>query len=735
MFLRRTTVTSHGRRYEYMHLVEAYRRESDGRPTHRLIANLGPFNDRTFENISLALNASKDLRRVVVAPMANRAHPPKPTANLRYLDVAVVLDLWREWGLDKLLGEIMPKGDAVVGYSEVIAALTIQRCVEPDSKLAATRWFPHTAMPELLGISPAQFNNTRVHRALDELERVTVTLMGRLPEHYQSQRPAFATLFLDVTDTWFVGHGPKMAERAKTKEGISARKIGIVLLCSERGYPLRWEVVPGRRSDSRSMMDLLEGIAGLQWAKEVPVVMDRAMGKTALIETMTRLKVRFLTAITTPEFSSYAPDLPWATVAGLMPKQEGDTKVSAEAARLVAAAGMHEVASDLFVVDCGVVATSEVPQDEPEVPTRDDGTDTEDPTVRAMRLCRELNRQVADGHYSSYAAAGKAVGLHKGLVGKYREFGKLCEDLQHRLLSGDGCGRSLAALLAIARLDTVQAQQAAFDALLASPKSSHTTASPPAPRATVTQTPPSEPTPEPLRVRVVGYFNPDRFIEQRWLAIKKLEEISAFAASLNTKLSRATSKMGPDKIRAAVYQKLRADDLVTAFTVEVVTQTLPTGSRFQVQVEPDKAQWESRRRYDGFSVLLGHPDLGHKANELCQLYRDKDTVEKDFQCIKSVLELRPVRHHNEDKVRAHVTLCMLALLLERTLAEKLNGQYSAVAALDHLDRARLNWFRTQNGPSLYSITELDKDQTAILRALRLKHLGDDHHLAARVIPR
>jgi hypothetical protein len=31
--------------------------------------------------------------------------------------------------------------------------LTIQRCVDPGSKLYATRWLPETALVELLGIA------------------------------------------------------------------------------------------------------------------------------------------------------------------------------------------------------------------------------------------------------------------------------------------------------------------------------------------------------------------------------------------------------------------------------------------------------------------------------------------------------------------------------------------------------------------------------------------------------
>jgi hypothetical protein len=725
MFVRRTTVTSHGKRYEYMHLVESYRRKSDGRPTHRVVANLGPFDQRTFDNFSLALAAAKNDAQLVVAPSSRTARPVKPSANLRYLDVAVFLELWREWELDTVLGQLMPSGDSHVRFADVVAALTIQRCVQPNSKLAATRWFPHTALPELLGVAPGQFNNTRVHRALDELERATVTLMGRLPKHYQARQPKFGTLFLDVTDTWFVGHGPTIAARAKTKEGLSARKIGIVLLCNERGYPLRWEVVGGRRSDGESMTAMLRDVAGLSWTRDVPLVMDRAMGKSAHIASMIEMNVVFLTAITTPEFSTYAPSLPWAAVESIEPQAQADKELMAEAARLVVAEGMLEVEPKLFVVDYGIIAMpgNGTANTEP-------GDRAEDRTAWAMRLCCQMIQQVADGRHSSFAAAGKAAGLDRAVARKYRKLNRLSAALQQRVLAGDAAGYTLADLLRIAAQETTEAQQAAFEDLLARPKGPARAAraqepSRPAPSET------EEVAPKPAQVRVVAYFNPERFVEQRWSAQKEVEGIRAVARDLNEKLANPRSKMSRDKVLAVIDAKLRSADLLTAFSADVRTGD---DARLRVTLTLNEAEWKSRRRYDGFSVLIGHSAIGRTPEELCKLYRDKDAVEKDFQCIKSMLEVRPVRHRTDDKVKAHVTLCMLALLLERTLQEKLAGKYSVEMALEHLERVRLNQYRNAQGPDLYTVTELDKDQAAILKRLRLSHLGDDA-IADRLSPR
>ena len=191
MQLRISRRSADGKIYEYAQLVESYRRESDGMPMHRVVANLGTLSPVQIENWRTTLEAGRHGRRVAVTRSARTSAEavPKILANLRYLDVAVLLKLWDEWGLTARLEELMPAGEAEVAPAVVVAALSIQRCVDPGSKLYATQWFPKSALPELLGIAPVAYNNTRLHRVLENLERVTPLLMGKLPRRYQVRAP------------------------------------------------------------------------------------------------------------------------------------------------------------------------------------------------------------------------------------------------------------------------------------------------------------------------------------------------------------------------------------------------------------------------------------------------------------------------------------------------------------------------------------------------------------------
>ena len=134
--------------------------------------------------------------------------------------------------------------------------------------------------------------------------------------------------------------------------------------------------------------------------------------------------------------------------------------------------------------------------------------------------------------------------------------------------------------------------------------------------------------------------------------------------------------------------------------------------------------------------IRDRPEDTRPPEELVRLFRSKDAVEKDFQTIKSALRLRPVRHRTDAKVRAHVTLCMLALLVERVLDQAMQRQATGAAALDALADIRLNRIKTPaHALPVYTITRPKADHLAILRALDLTRLLDDAEVTARLYPR
>ena len=108
------------------------------------------------------------------------------------------------------------------------------------------------------------------------------------------------------------------------------------------------------------------------------------------------------------------------------------------------------------------------------------------------------------------------------------------------------------------------------------------------------------------------------------------------------------------------------------------------------------------------------PHLG--ADDVAQGYKQLLEVERGWRDMKTTLELRPVYHHLEDRIRAHVILCWLALLLIRII-ETRTGQTWATIRRD-MQRLHQITYDTPDG-RIRTHTTTTPAQQAILDKLHL----------------
>lgn len=728
MHLQLTKVRSGRSTKRYARLVQSYRRD-DGMPAQKVVANLGELSDQEIQNFRLALEASRSAKSVVL-PEAPKWRA-KVLANLAYLDVAAALEMWRSWELSELLHRLIPERDVAVRAAEVICALTIQRCVAPGSKLYAQRWFPRTALPELLGVAPAHFHNTRIHRVLDKLDRIETELQDGLVRRYEQRDGTFATLFTDVTDAWFEGRGPDLAQRSRTKEGLHNRhKIGILLLCNEHGYPLRWSTLPGRTQDGRALHDLVETIEGKAWAQGVPIVFERAMGSAGAVARLCKSELRFLTAVRRSEIPGYTEELPSETLRELGGSEDEveRKRLITEAATRVSAAGMQKVDEQLYVLDLGITSRGlRLVSDAPEP-----DLDAEKLEGGALWLyrARAYRAQLEDKTFKTQSEIAKHLGVTRARMTQVMTLLRLDETLQKEVLAGNYGYVADRTLRAIASLRSKAAQRRALTEHGASAR-------------------PMDPSQKPKRfqqkstldasLRLVLYFNPQMFVDMRAMGERHRAEIDAYVRDLNTRLRRKGNKATRESVHVDITGKLASRSMLSIYSVQIDETNDDGHKHFVVSLAFDEAAWNKRRSTDGFVLLVAHADLPQSAAEMVALYRAKDAVEKDFQTIKSDLELRPVFHHTDPKVRAHVSLCMLALLLERTMERRLRKAGKAMtapAAFEELAGGHLNMVATGPDESVaYVATEPSTEQRELLARLRLEHLVDQDQMASRIDPR
>jgi IS4 transposase len=129
----------------------------------------------------------------------------------------------------------------------------------------------------------------------------------------------------------------------------------------------------------------------------------------------------------------------------------------------------------------------------------------------------------------------------------------------------------------------------------------------------------------------------------------------------------------------------------------------------------DQAKVKAEARLDG-KYLLRCSDPRLSAEDIALGYKQLLQVERGWRDMKSVLDLRPVYHRLEDRIRAHVLLCWLALLLVR-IAETATGRTWPKIRAD-LDRLHTIMFTGPAG-TFRQTTEVTKVQRDLLAALKL----------------
>jgi hypothetical protein len=484
--------------------------------------------------------------------------------------------------------------------------------------------------------------------------------------------------------------------------------------------------VEGNSAEAPVMLGVMRTVQQVPWLGGTPIVCDRAMGRSAYIREMLDAEVPFITALITPEFDSYGVKLPAEALADLpaaTTRAELD-QCAAQAAERAGQTDLCQLTDNLFYTDLGVV---ECPVDETEP------KDRRTTCSEALRIALSLGESVACGKFATHAAAARSLGLSPERGHQYRVLTRLDADLQQEVLSERVDEHTVNRLSKVASLGDQEARRAAFAELVAEgPKPGSLVCS-----AAAIQAHTQAERSEPRRVRCVAYFNPEIFARQRWQARSNLDELGAYVRELNGRLGNPRSRLKPSGAVHLVEDRLRHHDLLTTFQVKTETVENQGASYTQLSLTRDEQQWRQRRSFDGFTVLVAHPEVTRSAADLCRTYRAKDAVETDFQVIKSLVKLRPVRHRTEVKVRAHVTLCMLALYVQRELTLKLGKEgISAALALEELEPCRLSLYGGRNArDDAYVLPQTSPEQTVILRRLGLTRLVDQRELVAALTPR
>jgi hypothetical protein len=178
-------------------------------------------------------------------------------------------------------------------------------------------------------------------------------------------------------------------------------------------------------------------------------------------------------------------------------------------------------------------------------------------------------------------------------------------------------------------------------------------------------------------------------------------------ATLSTEIERLNGRRGP---KGAAHSKavcaLKSHNAYGRYAKELKGGKLVVDT---VKVKADEA-------LDG-KYLIFTTDQTLSPEDVVLGYKQLAEVEAGFRTLKTQLELRPIYHRLEERIRAHVLLCWLALLLVRVAETTAGATWGAMR--EELDEITLTRLSTKDGRSEI-VSLLTDAQRNILKKLKIK---------------
>jgi hypothetical protein len=166
--------------------------------------------------------------------------------------------------------------------------------------------------------------------------------------------------------------------------------------------------------------------------------------------------------------------------------------------------------------------------------------------------------------------------------------------------------------------------------------------------------------------RLIACFNPLLALDRDRVRTELLEATETWLGKVAGQVARRTAKpLSAAQIGQKVGRGLNRYRVAKHFALEIADNQL-RWSRKEASIAREKA-------LDGVYIIrTPEPAETLSAEDAVRAYKQLGDVEKAFRTLKGLdLRIRPIHHHLETRVRAHLFLCMLAYYVEWHMREAL----------------------------------------------------------------
>jgi transposase len=327
MFLRSHGRKKDGKDHTYWSLVETVR-TPDG-PRQKTLCYLGELNSsaqaRWLTTVEV-FNEQGETQQLKLFPSHVDPPPDDPQVARVLLNKVRLertrqfgacflgLELWKRLELDCFFEQAVDGESADVPWSRVAALLAINRLCAPGSELAIEqRWYPSTALDDLLQVDDGKINDTRLYRCLDRILPHKTKLERHLKNRYGELFGAeFDVLLYDLTSTYVEGAAEKnpMVRRGYSRDHRpDCEQLVIALIVNNEGFPFSYETFDGNRTDVSTMETILRMVERKYGKARRIWVFDRGIVSEENLAAIRKRGGQYLTGTPRSQMKQFEADL------------------------------------------------------------------------------------------------------------------------------------------------------------------------------------------------------------------------------------------------------------------------------------------------------------------------------------------------------------------------------------------------------------------------------------------
>jgi transposase len=244
--------------------------------------------------------------------------------------------------------------------------------------------------------------------------------------------------------------------------------------------------------------------------------------------------------------------------------------------------------------------------------------------------------------------------------------------------------------------------------------------------------------------RYILTFDVARFLKEYHSLERRLNQAITWLEQKNKALAQAKKARNQEVLTRELETMLKRKRVKRLLKVSLEPREVKvinargkerTTHTFQFTYAINEAERQKEQRFHGLTCFITNlPVQKTSAKEVISWYRRKNKVEEAFREIKSYLELRPIYLTRAERVRAHVSICILAYFLYNEMERRFRGKGLAESppeVLARLQKCQVNRleFKTLHRSKL-SITEPSEQQKEYLQVL-----GCENILASQEVKR